>query len=579
MEFPPEVKALMGGLDIARPPDVVVDPAIPIDLKLVHAEGLQVIDATDVVRDLGRFTLNLDTISLGGIGLDPQRGTLTVDLAQIVPDLTVAVGDLALDDVNVELGADVALKDVATHPPFTSYMTSASVLSVRKIMVADEPAVGALLEIDTGISAELRTVSSVSGTGPFEVTLAEALLLPHVVGASVTQVATLRARDVDPAEATTSRNLPYGHHLGTRILGQVGRVTGSLDRVRATLKQVQQALGRISGSIGPQPGAATIRLPGLQQIGDTAGQVIATVTHTVSSVANGLPPGAVIHVEWEVKNPSGRVLTGYPDLLVTKGTLSGPLNGAILPIPSVVLLPTFGDLGAESTSLRTISCTVTLKAAGFADHVERLGPVSVRVPQLPVPTILAMTEHSVGAADFPGAVLVAIPPHYEIANWELLKPPLEAVDRLIKSLKLIVPNLPQPLADLGFTVGLMLDLLSVPGRLSVLRRNEVLDLWWETRFPGWPHNWQDVISSIVLLGAEGRVVSCHNRPNLWSGTGAFRLITGPLPAAVLKSLWFKASSEAEVVPSDSRVVVDTQPERHFNDVLSSFQLQWDKTAV
>ncbi len=208
MAFPPEVEALLAGLDIAPLPELA-DPAIPIDLKLVHAEGLAVLDPGDIVRDLGKFTLRLETISLPGIGLDPQRGTLTVDLSRIQPDLTVRLGDLDLQDVEIGLDAEVAMKEVASQPSFTSHMTSPSLLGAETIMLDDEPSVDALLEVDSGLSAELRTVSSVSGTGPFEVTLALPLVLAHVSGTSVTEVSTLRPADVRTDEATTARTEPH----------------------------------------------------------------------------------------------------------------------------------------------------------------------------------------------------------------------------------------------------------------------------------------------------------------------------------------------------------------------------------
>lgn len=581
-KFAGDVKALLDGLDIGPLPELI-DPAVPVDLKLVHAQGLGIVDTADAVRDLGNFTLTLKDVSFPGVQLDPENETLTVDLARLVPDLHFTLGDLKITDVDIDLNADVALKQVATPPGFTTHLVAATLPLAKDISIQDEPVVGDVLEVDTGLSAELRTVAVVTGNGPFEVSFEMPLALAHIAGAPVTRVSTLKAADVDTEESATAVSESYAYRLGTRVLGEVGNLDGKLTsqhpaKISPEKPDTKNIFG---GGIGPQPGAATIRLPGLKKVGDTAAKLVVSLTQTVSSVASGLPAGATLSFAWVVKDDSGRVLTDSPEILVVKGSLSGLLNTVESPpLPTVALLPEFVDSGMVGTSVRTISCTVTLEAEGFENHTITIGPRTVRIPRLAVPTVVAMTEHSIGRSDFPGAVLVAIPQQYPIANWDEVKKPLEAVERLLMALKVVMPSLPQNLVDFGFAVSLMLDLLRLPSeRLTVLRRNEALDLWWETRWPGWPHNWQDQISSIVMVGAPGRAVSCHNRPNLWSGTGAFRIVLGAMPAAVVSSLWFKASSDstgeerASIVPSSGKVVVDKAPEKNFNDVLSSFSFK------
>ncbi|MDQ3679177.1 MAG: hypothetical protein M3378_01265 [Actinomycetota bacterium] len=580
-EFPPLLKDLLQAVQILPLPSQR-NPGEPLDLRLSHDASS--FDALRQVRELGSYVLDIKRLSLPGIGLDPSRNTLTVDLnqidlGQIASDVRFSLGELQLSGAQSTLDLKVVSRSTEKAPSFATVLAAPATPGATTVSTRAAPAVGAVVEVDSAPTAEVRTVAGVSGTGPYTVTLAPpALGLAHLANVPVTQRIPVGAVDLDPAETAVPLTETLG--LGSRLVGMLARAGGVITQLAtAALSQVPGRPGTVEGVLGPKPGAATITLPGLAQIAGTAGEVAASIKQSV------LPSGTVptVEVRWSITDEAGRELTGTPDLVVVNGALSGVLGSVTL--PTIAFLPEFVDLGAVGTAVRRVSCTLTLKAAGFTDFPRTIGPIPVTVPQVGLPTVLALSDQPGDVRD-PSAVLVAVPGSYPSWDWRTLMGFLGTARGMLQPVMSLPPDLRVGLGEMVGVIDRLLHLLDVqPAPVSFFRTNEVLDLFWETRAPGWPSNWQDVISSMVFLGTEGRTVSLHNRPNLWSGTGAFEVTLGVLPVAMVDSLQFRYSSgspeegSATVIPATSRVEVRELPTKGapalepttFDNVISSFQ--------
>lgn len=574
--FPAPLVGTFHAVQIVPPPSAV---ATPIELRLSHAK--EEFEAVQQQRDLGKFTLDLDRVRLPGLPLDVNINE--INLNEVAKDVTLSLGRLGLNVTFVS-------RQAQADPEFTTSLAEPAAISADTITTREKPQAGIVVEIDTGTLAEVRTIDKVEGSGPFTSSLSDSLAFAHLVNVPVTQRKPVSADALDPAEAAVPITEPFG--LGARLRGALGSVTGAIQHLSEA-----GSLGSIRGIIGPKKRAATVDVPALDQ--EEVGQVVASIVQTV--LAEGVTPS--IKVCWSVTDgrdqelriftptdaPHGGILAkpGTPSLALTGGALTGTL-GETEP-PTIVLLPEFVSLDESATSVRKISCTLTLTADGYKEESRKLGPITLDIPSVALPTVAVMTEHITTDQRDPGAILVLAPlasPSWR--DWRVLNRHLATARHLLEPLLGLPEWISARFSELDSVLRHVVQLLETqPTPVSFYTQNEIVNLYWETRAPGWPSNWQDVISSVALVGAPETELVLYNQPDLRSDEGAFRVVLGPLPAARVDTLRFRSSSSsgredaATVIPSTSKVLVDVAPVSgwpsndpiQFNDIISSVQFR------
>lgn len=353
--------------------------------------------------------------------------------------------------------------------------------------------------------------------------------------------ADLKAADVDVGE-TAKRALPH-------LVPSPGTTTPPVPYVLSISPDIKGLLGKITGSIGA-----------LQHV---AGTVAGTITGNLEK-PSVLEQAPTVTASWRV--------TDANDVPLLEGTqvVSSVTSGA----PSFVFLPEFMEAGATvSTSPRRIYCDVEIKktpTSGPADTVKKtIGPATVEVPRVPFPSVMLLTEHAVGDRNFPGAVLVAV------TGTSVVHGP-DQVGTLLQPARQVLQNLAAVAAFSGAAgvIDSIVSTLNAATKVAFVRADVVNDLWHVTRTPGgllgWGYEgWQDVASSLVLVGPPGRVASLHNRPNTWVGTGAFSITLGVSGTAVVGSF---VPAVPSVSPATSTLnIIVSAVGGTFNDVVSSYK--------
>lgn len=353
----------------------------------------------------------------------------------------------------------------------------------------------------------------------------------------------------------------YLPKLGTSVQGLVGKLAGQI-------KQVEKLTGTVKGTLAPVE------------------HLVAKLTGKITGKIKGaelLKLAPKVTVKWHVEGNH---------VLLDNTTLDNPL------VPPVfVVLPEFGELtrAALPTSQLRISCDVTIDVT-LTDNTEesrthRVGPVNIEVPRIPIPTLAAFVEHGATDTDqFPGRVLMAVPAASALDGLTNLRGFLEPAESVLRKLQQTLTVVNAALStQFGEAADVLGKLIEILGQVNqpLIRQDAVHYLSSVTLDPGgWfgvgYRSWEDEISSILFIGPPGAALSCHNRRNLWQGTGQFKLIIGPAAAAWVLDLnkpvvrddagnWTQLPDcippgtvfEVVVPPDNSR--------RVFNDVISSFQ--------
>lgn len=247
--------------------------------------------------------------------------------------------------------------------------------------------------------------------------------------------------------------------------------------------------------------------------------------------------------------------------------------------PVFAFLPEFVEfVGPDlAPAERRVFCTITVKGPDGAVLDEReVGPVTIFVPQVQIPSLLVMTEHVLDENSASGGdVLVAVP-----MSSALNLDDLEQLVTVLEGLQTTLPRL-QALLGLAFgeTVSAISDVLALitSRRVTRLKTTEAPDLSAIERKPGgflgWGYaSWEDCISAIVLFGPPRRSITVHNRRNLWIGTGAIRVKVAPdRLVAVVTSL---VGAAPAATPSGAAAdVFGLELPTDFNDVISSFAFE------
>ncbi len=247
----------------------------------------------------------------------------------------------------------------------------------------------------------------------------------------------------------------------------------------------------------------------------------------------------------------------------------GNLGNAAAPV--FVFLPNMVELTTSpSLRVRRLYCDLavtTYTGPGGGPEVTNftVGPLNVDLPDVPIPTVLAMTED----ANFGGRVLVAVPQGSvlsaadEIQNR--LQPALAVFNRLA-ALGLLTAS------GLSYATGIngLNDLINLLPATTFVRgsQNDLDDVvrqvrdWWPDR------TWEDCIDSILLVGPRNRTVTISDRKNQWQGAGKFSLRLGPSCVAKIDRT---SVFPIQATPADAIVQVIVNPEDgNFHDNISSF---------
>ncbi len=329
---------------------------------------------------------------------------------------------------------------------------------------------------------------------------------------------------------------PYTLEINSNVEGLLGKMTG-------LIVQAQGIMGTLTGSL-----QGTIN--GVQAVVDEP----------------------TVEVNWRIEGKH---------VLVDGTTLTNPA----VP-PAFVILPEFAEFTGEielTTSLR-VFCEVSVTAQtpsstpGTPNPPETIprtvGPVEIQVPRVQLPTVLVMTEHAVGASNFPGAKLVAVPAASRIEGLDQVGEKLKPVRSLLSTLGNVASI---AFGDAAPVVGMLIDLVSSGANVRFIKGDRIDDLGSVTLNPGgflgWGYrSWQDVTSALILVGPPGRAITCHNRPNLWVGTGAFRVDVGQTGVTARVNNLNMNPNEITPEPTGSTFGIITPPDgATYNDVISSFQ--------
>jgi hypothetical protein len=380
------------------------------------------------------------------------------------------------------------------------------------------------------------------------------------------------ASNIDP-DLPARNKLPYiVPHLPVSLplLTEPGaQVEGLLGRAQGTIQGLQRVAGSLLGTITAPPDPVT--------------KLESVLRGTLRRAVPGLD--LKITVQWKIQDASGRDLTADKDFILLDNTrLTGEKKkneSVSIPPPVFALLPEFADpaVGGDMTARRYISCVITVDAeTGKPEDkiVQTVGPIGIDLPRIPVPTVLALTEHAQTDARFPGAVFMAVPKASPVQLGtvdQTLKDVKSLLDPVLSLLKLLNHALLQRFEATSSVIEELLNLLRT-NNLTFVRTDRIDELGAFTLEPGGilgigGRSWEDEASAVLLIGPPGRTASLHDRRNLWVGAGAFEVTAGPSLVAFVKTLKQKHPA---CFPSNEQVNVFREPQDgHFNDNLSSFR--------
>jgi len=272
--------------------------------------------------------------------------------------------------------------------------------------------------------------------------------------------------------------------------------------------------------------------------------LLGAVTGTVP-VAIQLP--VKLEVEWSVRAQDGTVLNQGAEFLAPDG-LSSPKVTVVF-LPQVVELTT--GVPAAPVVPRILHARVRLTASGTSTAWRDLPDVSVNVPGIAVPTLLAAFLDT----NFQGAILVMVPSNSPFGS---LAPAVTALNNLQAALA--------PLSSIArfaaFVSGLqqLTSLLNSEPHIQFRATAGISNLnditlisrsWYENDTEA-----EDELSSMILIGPFKRRAECFNDRGFDDDEGKFTLTLGLELFAAIRTL-HSASPVSE--PRGDEIVIDTAP--------------------
>ncbi|HEX6084815.1 MAG TPA: hypothetical protein VF266_09845 [Thermoanaerobaculia bacterium] len=254
-----------------------------------------------------------------------------------------------------------------------------------------------------------------------------------------------------------------------------------------------------------------------------------------------------LSVTWQVRDEAGTVLVEGQDFLAP--------NGLTNPALDIVFLPAFapfdGSIPPPAKRLLTASITLTAGAETFSRDV---GPVTVTIPAIPFPKVLALTLHK----NFQGAALVAVPGNSAITTVNHIKQLLQPVRNVINTLTTVAR-----FAEMLIGIDTLSSVLEA-SNIAFTKANQIGDLN-DIDLVGGTFNdteAEDELSAFVYVApppppeSTQHAVELFNASRFRSGEGKMTVSTGIAFVAMCSDLHSKTPA---VTPPGATLQVNTAP--------------------
>lgn len=252
------------------------------------------------------------------------------------------------------------------------------------------------------------------------------------------------------------------------------------------------------------------------------------------------------------------------------GGLTGP-NIAVALAPETAELTDAPPRGPRQRFLRA---RVTLTAGAVTTPPRDLPDLPIAVPALPIPTVLALFLHAnfnPREGDDDGALLLMVPENSPLRS-------LGQLQATLNTLEGVIGNLTAFGGFAAFLLGLsdLIAAVSVQPHVQFRAANSIGDLNDITLIQrGWSENdteAEDELSSLILIGRQGRGARCSNARNNTRDEGQFIVSTTDRLFAIIRDLDGKNPAV-----EGGTITVDPEPPGglfnpdRFNDELSSIE--------
>ena len=275
-----------------------------------------------------------------------------------------------------------------------------------------------------------------------------------------------------------------------------------------TVPQVTQTVTSTPLPAGTTP---ILNVPKLTPAAAVAGDALSGVPGLLGRVVGTLPllvtlPVSV-SVKWTITDEENRDVTDNSDVVELRSNKDAP-DFRFLFKPIFTELT---DLVAAPVARFRVKATVTL-SLGTVTVTRDLPPVTVLVPQVPVPTIAILYQFT----DFGGYTLVFVPANSPI---DPLPGPQTAIQNAIDTLR----NELAPLLSTQPTLAFLLNNLTnyfASSRNIIMAKGDTIDNLQTLQFRGYNFfedgfnfdgpRAEDVLNSLIFIGRPGRELHCFN---------------------------------------------------------------------
>ena len=272
-----------------------------------------------------------------------------------------------------------------------------------------------------------------------------------------------------------------------------------------------------------------------------------------------------ITVKWSVTDEHGNDVGGY--------VAPAGLNAAAL---NLVFLPVFErlEVGAPAFVSRKITAQVTLAVAGRGEATLPIGPVTIQIPTIPIPQLIALAKD----LDYKGPAIVVVPERSGLRSLAELRELLAPIRNLVSTLAHVAE-----FADMLTGLDTLTTILN-EAEVHFYRRDRIDDLQDVTLHErtGPDVRADDELSSFVYISPpapsdknENRIELCNDK-KLKRGEGRLVVGTGPACVALCRSLH---SADPPVLPAGAsidRTNPSTQGDPPtFGNELNSLQFLYD----
>lgn len=282
-----------------------------------------------------------------------------------------------------------------------------------------------------------------------------------------------------------------------------------------------------------------------------------------------------VSVTWEVLDEAGNAtISGFS----APAGMSGPEVRLEFEVQTVELTTSMGAPVAH----RSVRATVTL-AAGTTTHSFTLPPVQLQIPAIPVPAVVAFFLHGnfAGArGDDDGAALVIVPSDSPLRSLSQLQSQLGTLRSAVSGVSHLA-NFAAFLTGIDALSGALSAQVNVEFRVANGSNDydDFNDVTLLEKFLGFVFGWsnieaEDELSSMIVIGPEGKRVQLFNHRDQDSGHGRFDVTVGPKLHVTIPNLHSAAPASG---PDGSEVTVSTAPPAGlfqpstFGDELSSLR--------